>query len=94
MHSVGYCIGGTMLAIAAAALARDHDSASKSVTLFATQTDFTQAGELMLFVNESQLAFLEDVMWEQGFLDASRWPALSRCCGRTISYGHTLSMTI
>ena len=69
VHAVGYCVGGTMLAVALAAMAAWGDSRIMSATLFAAQVDFTYAGDLKVFVDEEQIEALEQRMAERGYLE-------------------------
>jgi len=71
-HALGYCLGGTLLSAAAAALGRARSPALKSMTLLTAQTDFTDPGELSLFIDEGQVAFLEHQMSRTGYLDESQ----------------------
>lgn len=72
VHAVGYCLGGTLLSMAAAAMARNADARLASLSLLAAQTDFSEPGELALFIDESEISLLEDQMSQAGYLTASQ----------------------
>jgi len=72
MHTIGYCVGGTLLAITLAWLAAKKRYRVVSSTLFTAQVDFTYAGDLAVFVDEERIKQLEERMKEQGYLEASR----------------------
>ncbi len=72
VHTIGYCVGGTLLSIALAYLAAKRKNRAVSATMFAAQVDFTYSGDLKVFVDEERIQQLEAHMKEQGYLEASR----------------------
>lgn len=72
LHAVGYCLGGTLLSIAAAAMGRDGDARLASASFLAAQVDFTEAGPLRLFINDSEVTLIEDMMSEAGYLSSDQ----------------------
>ncbi len=70
VHAIGYCVGGTMVSVALAAMAAWGDSRIVSATLFAAQVDFTYAGDLKVFVDDEQVKAIEQRMAQQGYLEA------------------------
>jgi polyhydroxyalkanoate synthase len=71
VSAIGYCIGGTLLAMTLAYMAEIGDQRIASASFFTTQTDFSQAGDLRVFVDEEHLRALEKKMAVTGYLDAS-----------------------
>ncbi|MBM3640788.1 MAG: class I poly(R)-hydroxyalkanoic acid synthase [Alphaproteobacteria bacterium] len=65
----GYCVGGTLLALTLAYMAATGDDRVDSVTFFATQVDFSDAGDLQIFVDEARLAALDESMARTGYLE-------------------------
>jgi polyhydroxyalkanoate synthase len=72
IQALGYCLGGTVLSIAAAFMARTGDARLNSLTLLTSEVDFSEPGDLSLFIDESQLHVLDDMMADRGYLDGSQ----------------------
>ncbi|GEO36466.1 class I poly(R)-hydroxyalkanoic acid synthase [Skermanella aerolata] len=75
VNAIGYCLGGTLLASTLAYMAAKGDERITSATFFTTMTDFSEAGELSVFIDEEQLQMLEEKMNEKGYLDGSTMAA-------------------
>jgi polyhydroxyalkanoate synthase len=74
-HTIGYCVGGTLLAVTLAYLAASGKQPVASATFFAAQVDFRHAGDLLVFVDEEQIASLEAEMKERGYLAGAKMAA-------------------
>jgi len=72
VHTIGYCVGGTLMAVTLAWMAAKGDTRIASATFFAAQVDFTYAGDLLVFVDEEQLKTVERNMAERGYLEGKK----------------------
>jgi polyhydroxyalkanoate synthase len=72
VSAIGYCVGGTLLGVTLAYMAATRDKRIESATFFTTQVDFSQAGELSVFVDEEQIRAVEEQMAKTGYLDGAR----------------------
>jgi len=72
IHTIGYCVGGTLLAATLAYMAAKRDERVLSATMFAAQVDFTYGGDLLVFIDEEQLRTLERQMEETGYLEGQK----------------------
>jgi polyhydroxyalkanoate synthase subunit PhaC len=72
VHTMGYCVGGTLLASTLAWLAEKRRVRVTSATFLAAQVDFTHAGDLLVFVDEDQISALERDMQASGVLEGSK----------------------
>jgi len=72
INVIGYCVGGTLLGTTLAYLAARGEEPFASATFFAAQVDFTKAGDLLLFIDDTQLKALSEMMAERGYLDGAR----------------------
>ena len=76
INALGYCVGGTLLASTLAYMAAKGDDRIASASFLAAQVDFSEAGDLLIFIDDSQLNSLEEMMAEQGYLDGGRMAAV------------------
>ena len=69
--AIGYCIGGTLMAATLAYMAARNDDRIVACTFFTAQVDFSEPGELGVFIDENQLASVEEMMGKKGYLEGS-----------------------
>jgi polyhydroxyalkanoate synthase len=76
INAMGYCVGGTLLGATLAYMAATGDNRINSASFLAAQVDFSEPGDLKMFIDDTQLKALETIMSEQGYLDGSRMAAV------------------
>jgi polyhydroxyalkanoate synthase subunit PhaC len=70
VNAVGYCLGGTLLASTLSYMVAHGDDRIASATYFVTLVDFTEVGDMAVFIDQEQISSLEKRMQERGYLEA------------------------